>query len=634
VPRCLAAFVFALAVISPALAGTSNSLMDVHPDGARLAVANTDAGTITVVDLKTRKKLAEFPCGDHPEGVTWAGKSDTILATVWGDDRVIFYDAAKGHQFTLKVDDEPYGIVSTADGKFAYVTHDYPGTISEIDVAARKVTRTFPVGKFTRGLALSGDEKTLYATEFFTATLVAVSRETGKVTDTWPGYETDNLARNVVLHPKRPKAYISHLRSRVTSFDARGSIFPQLSMCDLWEKPKDEKRRRSITLDTYNGVYVMANPWEAAISPDGKLAYTIYAGTNDMNVSDVVDDDYHEITRKGSAIKIGQHPRAIRTSPTGNEVYAYNTLDYEVTVYDASMKKLGGVKVCEPPHSAEWRRGKELFVTSLPPMGGGRNIGWVSCSSCHPDGVTDGRTWQNPEGDRKTPNLFGLAHTHPLHWSADRDESQDFEYTIRGILMRGRGLANDKLKSGKEFDPIALDQKCAGLSKDLDALAIYTNSFPVRLSPHAAGPGKLTPEAERGKKLFESTATKCATCHNGPYFTDSSLKEKPFKTHDVGTGGDKREKMGPKYDTPTLLGVYRMNSYLHDGRAKTLHEVLTTHNKGDKHGVTSQLKPAEVDDLVAFLKSLPYETPPEETPNTVEHFLKGMRYPRPEDGKK
>lgn len=631
-PRRFAALVACL-LTTTAFAGSSNSLMDVHPDGTKLAVANTDAGTVTVVDLKGRKKLAEFPCGDHPEGVTWAGKTDTILATVWGDDRVLFYDAAKGHQFTLKVDDEPYGIVCTADGKFAYVTHDYPGTVSEIDVAARKVVRTFPVGKFTRGIALSADEKTLYVTEFFTATLVAVGRETGKVTDSWPGYESDNLARQVTLHPKRAKAYVTHLRSRVTAFDAAGSIFPQVSMCDLWEKPKDEKRRRSIALDTYNGVYVPANPWETAISPDGKTAYTIYAGTNDMNVHEVQDDDYRELKRKGNAVRIGKHPRAIRTSPTGHEVYVYHQMDYEVTVYDAGMKRLGEVKVCDPPHTDDWRRGKELFVTGLPPMGGGRNIGWVSCSSCHPDGVTDGRTWQNPEGNRKTPNLFGLAHTFPLHWSADRDETQDFEYTIRGQLMRGRGLASDRLKSGREFEPVALDQKCAGLSKDLDAMAVYTNSFPVRLSPHAAGPGKLTEPAERGKKLFESNATKCATCHTGAYYTDSSLKEKPFKVHDVGTGGDKREKMGPKYDTPTLLGVYRMNSFLHDGRAKTLEEVLTTHNKGDKHGVTSHLKPAEVGDLVAFIKSLPYDTPPEETSNTVPHFTKGMRYPRPEDKK-
>ena len=115
--------------------------------------------------------------------------------------------------------------------------------------------------------------------------------------------------------------------------------------------------------------------------------------------------------------------------------------------------------------------------------------------------------------------------------------------------------------------------------------------------------------------------TKCATCHGGPYYTDSSLK-KPFNLHDVGTGDGADEKIGPRYDTPTLLGVYRVPSYLHDGRAKTLLDVLTTCNKGDKHGVTSHLKKEELEDLVAFLKSLPYETPPDETPNTVEHRVK------------
>ena len=96
----------------------------------------------------------------------------------------------------------------------------------------------------------------------------------------------------------------------------------------------------------------------------------------------------------------------------------------------------------------------------------------------------------------------------------------------------------------------------AGRSEDLDALAIYTNSFPFPLSPHTPAPGKLSPEAERGKELFFSAETKCATCHSGPYYTDSTLK-KPYNLHDVGTGGGPDEKMGPKYDTPTLLGVYR-----------------------------------------------------------------------------
>jgi cytochrome c peroxidase len=94
--------------------------------------------------------------------------------------------------------------------------------------------------------------------------------------------------------------------------------------------------------------------------------------------------------------------------------------------------------------------------------------------------------------------------------------------------------------------------------------------------------------------------------------------------HDVGTGGDDpTEKMGQKYDTPTLLGVYRTAPYLHHGKAKTLRDVLTTCNTSDKHGKTTHLKPDEIDDLVAFLKALPFEMPPHETPNTVKYrYLK------------
>jgi YVTN family beta-propeller protein len=603
-----------------AFAGSSNSLLDVSPDGSRLAVANTDSGTVSVVDLKSRKKLAEFPCGDHPEGVAWAGNSGTFLATVYGDDRVLFFDAAKGHIFSLPVDDEPYGIVTTKDGKFAYVSHDYPGTVSEIDIAARKVTRRLAAGPNSRGIALSNDEKTLYVTEFLSAKLNAVDIASGKLVDSWAGYESDNLARNVVLHPKRPKAYLMHIRSRTTHHEARSSIFPHLSMCDLWAKPEGEKRRRSLSFDTYNDVYVVTSPWEAALSPDGSRLYTIYSGTDDMNISRTFDDDYREAERLGRALRVGRHPRAIRLSPEGHEVYVYNTLDHSVGIYDADMRPIAGVTVCKPAFTEEWRRGKELFVSAKAPMGSAR---WISCASCHPDGLSDGRVWTNPEGQRRTTNLFGMAHTFPLHWSADRDETQDFEYTIRGKLMKGRGLCSATLKQGKPFDTVALEMTTAGLSKDLDALAVYTNSFKVRLSPH-----KLTAEAERGKALFNGEAN-CAKCHSGPYYTDSRL-EKPYKLHDVGTGDSKDEKMGPKYDTPTLLMVYRTGPYLHDGRAKTLKDVLTTCNVGDKHGKTSHLKPEQIDDLVAFLKALPYEMPPDETPNTVKDYLKEMKYPRPE----
>src|SRR5579875_1542189 len=598
-------------------AGSSNSLLDVTPDGKRLLVANADNGSITVVDTAANTVLREIAVGDKPEGVAWIGNGPLAVVTVYNDDIVAFVDTNTGKVVVkLRVPDEPYGIVVTKDGRYAYVTHEYPGTVSEIDLGQRKVLRTMKAGEMVRGLALSPDEKRLYVTEFYTGVLLALDRETGVKVDRWEGHSSDNLCRNVIVHPRRPKAYLPHIRSKIDVIDGSGSIFPHLSICDL-VPPNGQKRRTSIGMDSYNGVYVVTNPWEAALSPDGKRLYTIYAGTNDMNISEVVDDDYKEIKRLGFAVRVGQNPRAVRVSPDGKKVYIANTLDFDVTVHDAeSMECLARIPVCQPPNSPERVRGKILFSTANRPLTSRR---WIACASCHPDGHSDGRVWHNPEGLRKTPALMGLAHTHPLHWSADRDEVQDFEYTIRGRLMQGPGLLRGSLKPKIGFEPIELSEDLAERSKDLDALAIYCNSFDFTLSPHIPAPGKLSAAAERGRQLFTSDTVGCAKCHRGPYYTDSTLK-KPFNLHDVGTGSDDpSEKMGPKYDTPTLLGVYRTAPYLHHGKAKTLRDVLTTCNPNDKHGKTSHLKPQEIDDLVAFLKSLPYEAPPPETPNTVKY---------------
>src|SRR5205823_10715442 len=133
--------------------------------------------------------------------------------------------------------------------------------------------------------------------------------------------------------------------------------------------------------------------------------------------------------------------------------------------------------------------------TALPPLTSQR---WIACASCHPDGHSDCRVWHNPEGLRKTPPMMGLAHTHPLHWSADRDEVQDFEYTIRGRLMQGAGLLRGPPKPKVPFQPTELSEKTSGRSADLDALAVYTNSFEfTSLSPHALGAGKLSESARR-----------------------------------------------------------------------------------------------------------------------------------------
>ncbi len=577
-------------------AGQSNSLMDISSDGRLLACSNRDNGSVSIVDLQTATVLREIAVGRHPEGVSFLGDTHELAVAIYDEDQVVFIDGESGAiSGRIDVFDEPYGVVSNADGSRVFVTLDYPGTVLEMDAGRQAVTRSLPAGNFLRGIAVEPGGKRLFVTEYHTGIVKALDLKSGEVVDQWQGSRDDNLARQIQPHPTRPKVYLPHIRSKTTVTHGAGSIFPYVTVVD--SSPGEGRRRKPVAMDSFNGTFVVANPWEVAISPDGERLYAVFAGTDDMYVCDVLDDNYRELSFV-TVKNLGHNPRAVRVAPDNQSFYVYNALDFNVVRYDAqSLKPTAEIAVCANPHDAQMLRGKELFYSALQPMASRR---WISCASCHPDGQSDGRTWHNPEGLRDTTALFGMAWTHPIHWSADRDEVQDFEHTIRSQLMQGRGLIDGDVQP-------SLEAANRGLSADLDALAVYSNSHKFTLSPHAKK--GLSEAAQRGRALFFAEETQCATCHSGPFFTDSRL-EKPYRLHDVGTGeDDPSEKMGPKYDTPTLLGVYRTAPYLHHGQAATLREVLTTQNPDDRHGKTSHLAPAEIDDLVEFLKCLPYEDP-------------------------
>jgi len=577
-----------------ALAGSSNSLMDLSTDGKLLACSNRDSGTVSIVDLATHETVRQIPVGHDPEGISFLGDTHTLAVAVYRDDVVVFVDGDSGKELArLAVFDEPYGVVSTKDGSRIFVTLDYPGQVLEIDTHTHEIARTLEAGKSTRGIALNPEESRIYVTEYYTGIARSFDRASGQKVEEWVGSEQDNLARQIVVHPTRPKAYIPHQRSRTSVAQGAGSIFPYVSITDL--DSKAETRRKRMQMDSFNGTYVVANPWEVALSPDAKTLYVVFSGTDDLFECEVLDDNYREI-RHERTLQLGANPRAVKVSSDGQSLFVYNALDFNVVEYDTrSLEPIATIPVCSSPLDEETLVGKRLFYSANQPMVGRR---WISCSSCHPDGDSDGRVWQNPEGLRDTQPMYGLAWTHPLHWSADRDEVQDFEHTIRGSLMQGRGLVRGAIHE-------SLDKPNQGLSKDLDALAVYANSHAFSMSPHSKQ--GLSESAQRGQTLFFSGETGCAKCHSGPLFSDS---QPGGKKHDVGTGhSDDTEKLGPLYDTPTLLGVYRSAPFLHHGKAKTLEAVLTTLNPDDKHGTTKQLTKPQIADLVEYLKALPYEDP-------------------------
>ena len=127
--------------------------------------------------------------------------------------------------------------------------------------------------------------------------------------------------------------------------------------------------------------------------------------------------------------------------------------------------------------------------------------------------------------------------------------------------------------------------------------------------------GAISAAAQHGLILFREKA-RCTKCHSGFNFTDE-------KFHNLGIGWDDNkvdlgrymvtnnpEDIGA-FKTPTLREIARSAPYTHDGRFKTLEEVVNFYNKGgvknphqDPLIIPLDLTDEEKRDLVAFLHTL------------------------------
>ena len=129
-----------------------------------------------------------------------------------------------------------------------------------------------------------------------------------------------------------------------------------------------------------------------------------------------------------------------------------------------------------------------------------------------------------------------------------------------------------------------------------DAVAIdrYLGSLRPVPSPHLVD-GKLSPAAGRGKLLFESRRVGCSDCHPPPLYTD-------MRMHDVKSKGvyDYRNR----FDTPTLVEIWRTAPYLHDGSFATVKDLLREGRHGNPNRQLDELNDRQMNDLIEFILSL------------------------------
>jgi cytochrome c peroxidase len=124
----------------------------------------------------------------------------------------------------------------------------------------------------------------------------------------------------------------------------------------------------------------------------------------------------------------------------------------------------------------------------------------------------------------------------------------------------------------------------------------------------------LTPAQKRGRALFFSFKIGCQKCHNGHNLTNREFMniglDENYKDNGLYDITKKEDDKG-KFITPSLRNVALTPPYMHDGRFKTLEEVIDFYATGGKDHPNKAgqmnsftLTPAQKSDLVAFLHSL------------------------------
>lgn len=588
---------------------TSSSTIAID-DARRLAwVVLNDHDQVSAIDLDSHTLVAEVEVPDDPRTLSVA-PDGTVWVACQASDMLVAIDPDAGsilETHTLRWGASPYGVVATDSEVF--VTYEYAGTVVRLQRSSGEIVDAGQpdMGRIRDLTVHDGQILVSRFTSPFRQAQVLSSTGTpirlhhdDTPDDHDQGRGTPNYLAAPVVAPDGMRMAIPSKKDNIErgealdgeALDADNTVRSIVSWVDLELDAEDEAAR--VDLDDHEG------PTASVFSPLGDVLFVASRGTNQIDALDAWTGN------RLSGISTGRAPIGVAMSADGLLVVdesvsrTVSIIDTRTVLdaTDATMRRLAEVP------SATWEAleddvllGKELFhLADSQQMS---QDGYLSCATCHVDGSDDGQTWDftdRGEGLRNTIDLRGRAGLDhgPLHWTGNFDEVQDFEHDIRGSFG-GAGLLDDDVYDTVD-EPLGAPK--AGLSPRLDALAAYVATFDSYVkSPHRTAEGDLTEDAQKGRRIFETSG--CLDCHTGPALTDSISGLR----HDVGTAlSTSGERLGSPldgFDTPTLLNLHATAPYLHDGRAADL---LDDAVFGVDH--VGSLSDKQKSHLVAFLMQL------------------------------
>jgi len=139
-----------------------------HPSGKTAWVVYDKSHDLGIIDAETMRLLRRVRIGGNPYNLTFSPDGRYLYVLDWSSesskDEVIIYDlTAERVESRIEVSTWPAHGIFTRNGKTFYVAGETAGNLAAIDTASRKITHTVWTGGDAMGLALTVDERWLYA---------------------------------------------------------------------------------------------------------------------------------------------------------------------------------------------------------------------------------------------------------------------------------------------------------------------------------------------------------------------------------------------------------------------------------------------------------------------------------------
>jgi YVTN family beta-propeller protein len=534
------------------------------PLGDRLLTCNSRSGTISVIDTKSSRVVAEHSVAErishiapHPGGAAAFALDDVkhrLLAIKLAEDGVGVEPVADVARF-------PVRIAVSKRLHTVFVSSRWSRRITIVDfdahfaqpIRTRQIELAFP----PQELLLIDDDAKLIAADAFGGYLAIIDTTAAQV----------EHVRNLPMH---------NIRGLALSLDGSTLLVSHQSLDQNTWADRDDVHWGILMSNSLRGIKLkwLFDPahdpyqesWLEQLGLVGRAAgdpgpiWINSRGWQAVTLSGV-----GEVSIDGPSyaqtISVGRRPSAM--AAIDDRLFVANQFDDSISVVDLQSGAVKETIALGPPARPSARdRGELLFFDAR--LSHDR---WMSCHSCHSEGHTTGLL-ADTLGDggygapKRIPSLLGTKAAGPWSWNGGTTSlAEQVQKSVR-TTMHGSALTDDQ-------------------ARDLVA-------FLESLEPPPSRFEKDAPLVRRGREVFESRG--CVDCHRPPSFTSSD-------TYDVGLVDEAGLR---EFNPPSLRGLGQRDAFLHDGRASSVEEAVREH----RHQLNGRLSDDDVAALIAFLKSL------------------------------